>query len=340
MSAKRVCRRGRGGKTVAVMLALVIAAGTGAGARVTPQAAAQTGWVAEQRGPKGKDLIAIYFVDSKRGWAGGDGGVILHTEDGGRTWSPQRIETTENINDIYFRNREDGYLLAGNRIFITDDSGQIWREGARFQPATFGGNVPELYSVRFTSKKKGWVIGSVSRRDRVVDSLVLYTADGGVSWQRQRVPTKDEVIHLDFAGDKRGWIVGASGVVLSTLDGGETWTKQVSQTRATLYHVDFRNERVGWAVGSGGTIINTLDGGETWRAVTSPVRTTLLNVSFVNEEDGWAVGRGGVILRSGDGGETWVQQESKTKSNLYGLFMDKNRGWAVGSDGYILQYER
>lgn len=321
---------------VLVAIASVVAVVGGAHA----QLAAQSGWVAEQRGQKGKDLIAVYFVDSKRGWAGGDGGFILHTEDGGRIWAQQRIATTENINDIYFRNREDGYLLAGNRIFVTDDSGQTWREGARFQPATFAGAEPELYSVRFTSKKKGWAIGSVSRRDRVVDSLVLHTSDGGISWQRQRVPTKDEVIHLDFAGDKHGWIVGASGVVLRTTDGGETWTKQTSNTTATLYHIDFRNERLGWAVGSGGTIISTADGGETWRAVASPVRATLLNVAFINEDDGWAVGRGGVILRSGDGGRTWVRQESGTKSNLYGLFVDSKRGWVVGGDGYILQYER
>jgi photosystem II stability/assembly factor-like uncharacterized protein len=348
MSAVRVCRARRGGKVgvLAVLLLLVSAAAAGfaasAGAVPNPNtaAAAQDSWVAEQRGEKGKDLVAVYFVDSKRGWVGGDGGFILHTEDSGRTWTRQRIETTENINDIYFRNREDGYLLAGNRIFMTDDSGQTWRESMRFQPSAFGGAVPELYSVRFTSKKKGWAVGSISRRERVVDSLVLYTSDGGVSWQRQRVPTKGEVIHLDFAGDKRGWIVGDSGVVLSTQDAGESWTKQVSTTTETLYHVDFRNERTGWAVGSRGTIITTTDGGETWRVVNCPVRATLLNVSFVNEDDGWAVGRGGVILRSGDGGRTWVQQESRTKSNLYGLFVDKNRGWAVGGDGYILQYGR
>ncbi|HEV2704539.1 MAG TPA: YCF48-related protein [Pyrinomonadaceae bacterium] len=298
------------------------------------------GWVAAQTGQKGKDLVAVYFVDSKRGWVAGDAGLILHTQDGGRTWAQQRVETTENINDIYFRNKEDGYLLAGNRIFTTDDAGQTWREAARFQPATFGGAEPELYSVRFTSKKKGWAVGSLSRSDRIADSLLLYTDDGGTSWQRQRVPTQDEIFQIDFAGEKRGWVVGSSGVILHTSDGGQTWTKQLSNTTETLYHVDFRNERTGWAVGSRGTILLTDDGGQTWRVVSSPVRATLLKVAFINDEDGWAVGRGGVILRSGDGGRTWIQQQSPTKTNLYGLFVDKNRGWAVGGDGYILQYEQ
>lgn len=303
-------------------------------------AAAADGWAVSRQGVAGKDLNAVYFVDSKRGWAGGDDGIILRTEDGGRQWRPQVISTTDGINDLYFRDKEDGYLLAGNRIFATNDSGQTWRETIQFSAATFGGAMPELYSVRFASKKKGWVVGSVSRRDRVVDSLVLYTNDGGVSWQRLRVPTRDELIHLDFINEKRGWIVGNAGVVLHTRDGGETWTRQTTNTNVTLFHVDFRNERVGWTVGERGTILRTTDGGESWFAVNASLRSTLLSVKFADDEEGWIVGRGGVILRSEDGGQTWLRQESKTRQNIYALFLDKKNNWAVGGDGTILQYER
>jgi photosystem II stability/assembly factor-like uncharacterized protein len=322
------------------VLTLALAAGLSAASGLS-HAQDGSGWAAARRGLAGKDLNTVYFVDSKRGWAGGDGGLVLRTEDGGRAWTRQTIDTAEAINDIYFRDKEDGYVLSGNRIYGTDDGGRTWRESSRFMPANFGGAMPELYSVRFTSKKKGWIVGSVSRRDNVVDSLVLYTSDGGASWVRQRVPTKEELIHLDFASEKRGWIVGASGVVLHTSDGGQNWKAQASKTNATLYHVDFRNERAGWAVGERGTILRTSDGGENWSAINvSQLRSTLLSVQFVNDEEGWIVGRGGVILRSEDGGQTWLRQDSKTRQNIYALFMDKKNGWAVGGDGTILQYER
>jgi photosystem II stability/assembly factor-like uncharacterized protein len=301
---------------------------------------AGVGWTAERRGEAGKDLNTVFFVDSKRGWAAGDGGLVVRTRDEGRTWTRQSIATEESINDVFFLDKEDGYLLAGNRIYASDDGGETWRESARFPAANFGGAEPELYSVRFTSKKRGWIVGSVSRRETVVDSLVLQTTDGGASWQRRTVPTKSELINLDFSGDKRGWIVGASGVVLNTRDGGETWGLQKSGTTATLYNVDFRGDKRGWAVGERGTIIKTADGGETWRALKSPVRATFLGVRFANDDDGWAVGRGGVILRTGDGGETWLQQDSTTKRNLYALFVDKENCWAVGGDGLVLQYAR
>jgi photosystem II stability/assembly factor-like uncharacterized protein len=298
------------------------------------------GWVGGRKGQAGKDLNAVYFADSKRGWVAGDGGLVLHTEDGGGTWTRQRVETRDAVNDIYFRDKEDGYLLAANQIFVTEDGGATWRTQTRFMPQTFGGAEPELYSVRFTSKKRGWIVGSLSRGESVVDSLVLSTTDGGASWYRQRVPVSDELIHLDFDGDKRGWIVGSGGRVLHTRDGGDSWQLQNSGTTSALYHVDFQGDEHGCAVGEKGTILLTDDGGESWRKVGAPVGTTLLSVKFVNDEEGWAVGRGGVILRTDDGGQSWLQQETKTRQNLYALFFDKKTGWAVGGDGLVLRYER
>lgn len=298
------------------------------------------GWVGARQGQAGRDLNAVYFADSKRGWAAGDGGLVLHTEDGGRTWSRQNIGTDENVDDVYFRDREDGYLLAVNQIFTTEDGGQTWKLSARFPARDFGGAAAELYSVRFTGKKRGWIVGSLSRGDTVVDSLVLRTADGGATWQRQRVPFPEELIHLDFHGDKRGWIVGSRGRILHTSDGGETWQLQNSGTKVTLYHVDFQGGERGWAVGERGTILLTEDGGATWRVTAAPVRSTLLTVAFASKDEGWIAGRGGVILRSGDGGQTWVQQETNTRQNLYALFFDKKTGWAVGGDGMVLRYER
>lgn len=300
------------------------------------------GWTGTRHGTAGKDLNTVYFTDSKRGWMAGDGGLVFRTEDGGRSWIQQSVGTDEQINDLYFRDKEDGYLIAGSAILITADSGRTWREARRFRPADFVGGVPELYSVRFASKKKGWIVGSVSRRDVVTDSLVLFTDDAGRTWRPQLVPSRDELIHLDFANEKRGWIVGDKGTILATRDGGANWSRQRTGTNATLYHVDFVDDERGWAVGERGTILRTVNGGETWTlaSVAGLQRTTLLSVRFAGDAEGWIVGRGGVILRTDDGGRTWLRQESGTKQNLYALFINKKQNWAVGGDGMVLQYER
>lgn len=300
----------------------------------------QQGWVSTKVVTPGLDLTAVYFLDDKRGWVGGDNGFLSRTEDGGRSWVRQAVDTTKGINDIYFRDKEAGFLIAGNAIFGTRDNGTRWTEVRRFQPKEFDGADVELYSVRFSSKKKGWVVGSVSKGDRVVDSILLFTDNGGETWQRQRTPSRLELIHIDFDNDKRGWIVGTGGTILATVDGGQTWTKQQSSTTATIFHVDFRSDKRGLAVGERGTILRTSDGGVSWTPVVVKTRSTILNVQFVSDDKGWAVGRSGTILRTDDAGLSWIEQESGTKQNLYGLYFVKKIGWAVGGNGLLLRYEQ
>ena len=300
---------------------------------------AQTGWKPIKLNTGGHDLNTVYFIDSKRGWVGGDGGFLSRTDDGGQSWVRQSVGTNAAINDIYFRDKEAGFFLAGNSIFVTRDNGSTWTHSKIFSPEEFDNADVELYSLRFSSKKKGWAVGSVSKRDRVVDSVLVYTDDGGETWRRQRAPSRLELIHIDFVSDKRGWIVGDGGTILFTRDGGQSWTKQNSGVNGTLYHIDFRNDKNGWVVGEHGTLLRTSDGGETWMPAATNVNVTLLSVQFLNDDDGWAIGRGGTILRSGDQGRTWTAQTSTTKQNLYSLHFNKKIGWAVGGEGIVLRYE-
>lgn len=301
---------------------------------------AQQGWVSTRIATANKDLNTVFFLDEKRGWVGGDEGFLSRTDDGGNSWVQQVVETTAAINDIYFRDKEDGFLIAGNTVFITKDKGSRWTEVRRFQPSEFDGADVELYSVRFTSKKKGWIVGSVSKRNNVIDSILLYTDNAGETWQRRRAPSRLELIHIEFVNEKHGWIVGAAGTILATTDAGETWLKQDAGLTSTIYHVDFRNDKKGIAVGERGTILRTINGGATWSPVPPKTRSTLLNVDFVSDNNGWAVGRGGTILRTEDAGVTWVEQETGTKLNLYGLHFAKKVGWAVGADGVLLRYDQ
>src|SRR5207253_2413643 len=147
-------------------------------------------------GSGGKDLNAVYFIDSKRGWGGGDNGFFSHTEDGGATWSQRSIGTDHAINDIYFTGKESGFVVAGGSIFETADGGHAWREAHKFSPSEFEGATPELYSLRFNGKKRGWVVGSASRGDLVVNSILAITRDAGSTWQQLHAQTQKELIHV------------------------------------------------------------------------------------------------------------------------------------------------
>lgn len=298
----------------------------------------QTGW---SKGPSESksDLVAVYFTTSENGWVAGDNGYLASTSDGGRTWKTYPLNTTEDINEIYFRNEKNGYLVAGKKLFITADAGSTWRETVIYRPGDFRGGTPEFLSIRFADKKRGLVVGSVlNRAGNVIDSLVIRTEDGGVTWSRVVVPSKRELFHLDYSGSSNAWIVGDEGVILTTANGGETWLAQNSRTRLALFNVDFRDDKEGYAVGEKGLVLRTENGGLNWQRVIVNHSANLMRVDFADDKNGWIVGHGGLILRSSDKGKTWVRQESTTTGHLFGLFMTKKFGWAVGFNGTILGY--
>ena len=308
---------------------------------------AQTNWTVNRNGAGG-DLVAVYFTSAEKGWIAGDNGYLAVTADGGRNWTKQDLGTTESINEIYFRNDENGYLVAGKKMFITRDGGRSWREIQIYRTGEFGKNSPEFLSIRFADKKRGIVIGSVlNSQQNVVDSLVMRTEDGGESWQRVLVPSKKELYHLDFVGSSRCWIVGNDGLILASTDGGASFQMQSSGLIPTkekpipdLYNVDFRDESEGYIVGSKGTILRTEDGGENWLTVKTSFPMTFMRVDFADDKNGVIVGYEGTILRSNDRGKTWTRQVSGIKEHLYGLFFAKKYGWAVGANGVVIQNQR
>jgi photosystem II stability/assembly factor-like uncharacterized protein len=305
---------------------------------LTAIVSAQGSWDLVSRAGTG-DLVSVFFTSSEKGWVGGDGGFLAMTTDAGQSWTRQTLTTEENVNEVYFRNDDNGYVLAGRKIYLTKNGGKTWRENIVVNAKDYKTLIPEFLSVRFTDKKRGWIVGSVSnQKEEVVDSLILHTVDGGETWSRVIISFKQELYHLDFADEKYGWIVGDKGLILTTDDGGDTWTRQSTGTSNSLYNVDFRDSLNGIVVGSGGLILRTENGGVNWEKIRTSPPKSLLRVNFTNNETGWVVGAGGTIFRTEDKGKTWVKQNSQTADSLYGLFMDKKTGWAVGRKGLVLKY--
>ena len=304
---------------------------------------AQSGWF-KLPPPGTGDLVAVYFTSAEQGWIAGDNGFLASTTNGGKTWKPYKLSATEDINEIYFRNDTNGYLVAGRKMFATNDGGKTWNETRIYRQGEFKNLSPEFLSIRFADKKRGIAIGSLLRKvkneDVVVDSLVMRTDDGGENWTRIQMPTKTELFHLDFNGSSHAWIVGDDGVILASTDSGRTWVKQSSGTTNALYNVDFRDDNEGYAVGEKGTILRTENGGATWTRVLTNFTETFMRVDFADDNNGWIVGYRGSILRSSDKGRTWIKQESGTTNHLYGLFMFKKYGWAIGAKGTVLGYQR
>ena len=111
----------------------------------------------------GEGLTDVDFVDREHGWAVGDQGLILHTQDGGDTWEIQDSGTREWLSGVDFVNEREGWILAyvgpwkevSGLILHTEDGGQHWgEETIRGETET-----PGLHKIQFLDEETGWCVG-------------------------------------------------------------------------------------------------------------------------------------------------------------------------------------
>lgn len=207
-------------------------------------------------------ILGISFVTPQRGVAVGDFGTLLHTEDGGRTWTkremPRDLQLPAEIVDVV-------------------DPGDVL-----------------LYAVTFGDPEHAWVVGEFG--------IIIASADGGLTWQQQASGVETTLFGARFADSQRGWAVGIDAVLLATTDGGATWAKQAIQTpkgfTLSLYDVMVKGD-YGWAIGNSGFLLQTKDAGRTWQLVDVPVKMAsswFRGISMLPDGRGYVVGARGLVL--------------------------------------------
>jgi photosystem II stability/assembly factor-like uncharacterized protein len=274
-------------------------------------------WVA------GGTLRGVSFAGSTSGWAVGDGGLIIHSTDGGLSWHPQTSGTKVNLRDVEFLDNDHGWAVGDDGIIIaSEDGGSIW--GVQTTPTS-----EDLHRVYFINASYGWAVGD--------GGTVLTTQNGGLLWTPQTSNTTENLHGVDFVDGTHGWAVGAHGTVIATTDGGSTWNDQPScDEYHDLYDVDFVDRNNGWIVGWGSALWTTSDGGTNWGEwILSGWTRDLYALELSDATHGWAVGAGGFVARYEY--PSWTEQTSGTDADLYDLdFADGQQGWAAGNAGTVL----
>ena len=165
----------------------------------------------------------LFFLDARRGFIVGDGGTLLASEDGGKTWAPRKIPATDNLTDLTFVG-DSGWIVGHSGLVLhTSDGGRTW---ARQETKMTQG----LSSVFFIDAKIGWAVGWIG--------VVLNTKDGGQTWERKDIADANwSLTCVHFRDQKNGWILGMFGQMLRTKDGGEKWELQTMPPKHLLTFV-------------------------------------------------------------------------------------------------------
>lgn len=298
--------------------------------------AAQQGWSGLQKikvGDKASTLNSVFY-DGKYLWVVGADGLVLRSGDSGQSFEDIAFGSTENFNDIYVRKDRIWMVGDGGAISLSTDGGRSFTNIRYMSPrrdssSTGASSSPDLYSVQFSDKNRGFIVGD--------QGLIAKSTDGGYTWASLESRTQEQLFHLSIRGD-RGWVVGTGGTILHTDDGGDVWYPQSSGTDRDLNRVYFVTDKIGIITGDEGLLLRTENGGARWERVASGIDKPLFGVSFIDKKTGWVVGYQGAVIRTYDGGETWIRQESSTNIDLFGVSFSRNGGFAIGRGGMVLRY--
>ncbi len=203
---------------------------------------------------------------------------------------------------------------------------------------------PTSYNLKclyFLDSLKGWVAGD--------SGIIMFTSDGGNSWQIQNTPINYSIHNIHFLNEHLGWALswrrnefGPIGTTfLKTTNGGSTWIAEDYGKDLTFLHsIFFQTPLIGWVCGEPGTILKTTDGGVDWS------EARISNIQFANFpivklkffDNMFGLGCGGirdiagVIWVTSDGGNNWDSFPIGPEPILDFQILDTNFVVAVGGD--------
>ncbi len=292
----------------------------------------------ERQTTASQPLLAIDFVDSENGWAGGGRwwiqncpnpdcpGLLLRTTDGGDTWQPADTDAAGFIHDLDFVSPHSGWLVGRfGTVLASSDGGSSWYAQPKSSPYW-----QFLYSVKMLNELEGWFGGSAGK--------IWRTTDSGGLWQEGNVGASTAVWDIDAHGS-RVWMINGGQTLARSTDHGATWQVGALPYADHVNAITFVDDTQGWAVGSGGKVMHTTNGGATWSVQTTPVIDELMAVAMVDSTFGWAAGANGRMIHTTNGGSSWQSQSTPITATIRSLsFINPNEGWAAAEDGSILHY--
>ena len=261
------------------------------------------------------------------------------------SWELRSLPKTEEPYDgIQFMDDRTGWIVGNFPGSLrTDDGGEHWTE--------LDSNVPgaRIESASFVSKNLGWAIAVSNPKPLKSADHILFTKDGGRSWQIQRSLSHDGgftyLVEVWFLDSQHGWAVGRHNVnafVLFTSDGGKHW-KEIFEDRANRFNGELRRIRFtdlqnGWAIPGLGGLLRTTDGGKTWTVQYDPPHGIPDRLTVIDASEAWAVGGWGGLWHTVDTGKTWETAPVPDGKDIFFVdvaFADRLHGWVDGAKGEL-----
>jgi photosystem II stability/assembly factor-like uncharacterized protein len=247
----------------------------------------------------GRAINELWFADATHGFAVGNDGLVLRSDDGGATWAGKDLGAGgPSYTAIRCSGTQSCVLTAagGTLLVRTTDAGDT--PGTVVTPAT-----DPIHAAAFASPTRVVAGGA--------NGATVVSDDAGVTFAPIGGRLSGRYFSIRAGGeDGTALAPGAGGALAKTTDGGRTWVTANVTTSADLIDVAFPSAEVGYALDRDGGLRRTANGGTSWkilgtgstrnpRAVLAPDASVVL-----------VVGPRGV-RRSADAGETFEQVRAR-----------------------------
>lgn len=203
-------------------------------------------------------LTAVSFVDERNGWAVGHGSSVIHTTDGGDTWSLQHIDSKvdQPLFTVYFRDAQVGWAAGlWSLLLSTRDGGKTWMQVTLPLPPERKRADLNLLNI-FPGNDNALYIAAEQ-------GTVLCSNDDGASWQYMKTGSNASLWAGVTTPTKTLVVGGLRGKMFRSTDNGGTWQAASSQGEGSITHIVSDGKSL-WATSLDGRLIRSKDDGQTW----------------------------------------------------------------------------
>lgn len=282
------------------------------------------------QGTAHQTLYAMDF-DGQRGVAVGAAGELQVTLDGGKTWTPSKIDTDLTLLGVHF---DPARILAvgqGGQVFLRP-------EGGKWEKIT-SGTEKRLFSVSANASGLAVSVGEFGH--------LMVSEDGGRVWRTLGLDwmaigteggAEPHLYSVDVSTSGAITVVGEFGLVLRSTDRGKRWSLQ-SKATPSLFAVQIRDDGKGYAVGQDGYAIKTEDGGVNWNCLSLGTKAILTGVDS-SPNGTVAVSAMREMMISKDGGASWQRVDSPEVTTMWYVDVASPRdegALMVGETGRIVK---
>lgn len=221
-------------------------------------------------------LTSVSFVDSKLGWAAGHWGVVLRTEDGGETWTRQRVDTSQDMPlfAIRFFDANNGVAVGlWSLVLVTQDAGKTWRKVE--MPVPEGAKKADLNLFALFADTKGRVFAAGEK------GMVLRSDDRGQHWTYLPTGYKGSFWTGLVAADGSILVAGLRGSMYRSTDDGRSWTRVDTHSKSSITALARADGDI-VGVGLDGLVLRSQDGGASFRTDVRVDRASLSALAINN----------------------------------------------------------